>query len=284
MVQIVNNELVCVHTCMTVNPEIYQGSIYAEQRISGKYDFSFEMVEFLANLSRGKVDWKSDTAKRCLKVATRKGCYSDPLLNPLGIFTEAGEEAAHDAKIIQGRIVRYCYVNKFDLPSVDQTQTMDEIVVYGNVTLHGIRLLQSLWDILPNDKKLGDGNYIPPMPYNWQLETIDLDGDMYMLMSSTRNNPYIRKAVDNLVKFGLVDLLNLPKHPVTKGKGRAPVGFCISATGTRFYQNYLETYDPKAKFNAYLQAPEEPENTNDSPESTDLPDIVDGENLRELFG
>lgn len=288
MVNLVDKELICVHPCMTVNPEIYKGSMYAEQRVSGKYDLSYEMVEFLANLSRGRVDWKSDTAQRCLKIATRKGCYPEPLLHPLGIPTASGEEAALDAKIVQGRIIRYCHTRGLDIPPVDQVKTMDEIIVYGNLTTPSIRMLEILWNLLPKTKKPIKDDVIAPTPYKWPIEVRELEGDKFALMSSIRNNMNIRKAVDCLIRFGLVDLANLPKHLEVNGKGRAPVGFYISDAGVRFYQNYLETYDPKAKFSAYMSAPPpedvQEEKSSVSPEDAYSPDVVDGENLRELFG
>lgn len=276
----IDNELVCIHPCMQTDHTIYQGSMYAERTISGKYDLSGEMMNFLAGLDRGQVDWKTDTAKRCLKIVSRKGCYLEPLLTPLGFPSPAGEEAILDAKIIQARIMIFHNVHG-TRPGTD----MDEIITFGNIPMYSLRLLQLLWDLAPAGRKPLDDNGMPPVPYLWRIETTTVDGENYMLMSSVRQNIHIRRAVDVLVKFGLADLVNLPKPEGNAGKGRAPVGFHISDNGIRFFTKYLEEYDPTTRYRVRMNepAPEWFGGVKDVNEE-DPPDEVDGENLRELFG
>lgn len=284
----VNNELVCVHPCMQVDHSIYSGSLYGSQTISGNFDFSQEMVEFLAKLSRGQVDWKSETAKRCFLVATRKGCYPEPLMHPMGFPTDVGERAILDAKIIQARIQIYHHVNG----TTGNDAAMDEIIVFGNISNYAIRMLQLLWDLVPDDRKPIKGDGMPPVPYSWDLAKITIEGETYALMGSVRHNIHIRKAIDSLIKFGLVDLLNLPKPPENRGKGRAPVGFHISPVGIKFYQNYLENFDAKTKFSLMMSEPapqwfaqgEENNTSAPSEAESEMSDVVDGENLRDLFG
>lgn len=284
MANFAQNELVCTHPALDGrHRELWATSTYASQQLSGSFDFSYEMVMFLSRLNTG-VDWSSQSAKRCLTAAGRKGCYKEPILHPMGFAAGAtGERGILDAKIIQARILVWHRYHGTTLPPVDQTSTMDEIVVYGNLNLYSLRMLQLLWEMSPTKPQLNVA--VPPVFHNWSLETVDIADETYVLLSSVRSNMHTRSSVETLVKFGLVDLVTLPKLARQNGRGRAPVGFTITDAGIRFFVDYLSNFSEHGKFlrDAAASAPNQTSDVS-PPVESEMSDVVDGENLRELFG
>lgn len=276
MAHFVRSDLICAHPALSGSyRELWTSLNYADQELSHRFDFSYEMVVFLSRLNTG-VDWQSDWAKRCLTAASRKSCYKEPILHPMGFAAgETGERGIQDAKIIYARILAWHRYHGTPPPPVDQTTTMDEIVAYGNVSLYSLRMLQLLW----MQAKPEEYASIPPISYSWNLQTVDVDGETFNLMASVRNNIHTRSAVETLVKFGLVELATLPKLPEQRGKGRAPVGFRVSAAGIRFFTDYLNNFSERGKFLREVAAERE-----EDPQVSETPDVVDGENLRDLFG
>lgn len=277
MAHFVRNDLICAHPALSSRyRELWTSSNYADQELSHTFDFSYEMVAFLSRLNTG-VDWQSDTARRCFKAASRKGCYKEPILHPMGFAAgTTGERAILDAKIIYARLLAWYRYHQTPLPPVDQTQTMDEIVVYGNISTYSLRMLQLVWTYAKPDEHAT----VPPVTYSWLLKTVDVDGETFALASSIRSNIHARTAVETLIKFGLVELSTLPKLPEQRGKGRAPVGFRITAAGQRFFSDYLSNFSEQGKFVRAVKDEQRVE----SPTVSETSDVVEGENLRDLFG
>lgn len=284
MANFIRNELVCVHPALDgSNRHLWQGMMYAEEQFSREYDLSYEMVLHLARLNSGTVDFKSDTAKRCKKIAVRKGCYKDPLMHEAGFLTDnAGQRALLDAKIIYGRIMAWHRVHGTNLPSVDETITMDEIIPWGNLSLYSLRMLQLAWELSPDERKPKKFVALEPVQFEWDLDVVEVDQEPYALLASIRDNIHTRRAVEALIKFGLVDLVTLPKAADKKGRGRGRAGFHISAAGIRFFSDYLDNFNEQAKFHKEASRP--PDWWVKSHQESEMSDVVDGENLRELFG
>lgn len=226
---------------------------YADLKYQGKLDYnyhlSFEMMDFLVRYARGGYNG-SDLDKRCYKIATRKGCYKEILISPFGPFTPAGEIALHNARILDGKLKRYYERIRRVWLTPDTVQHMDEIVPYGSIPGYATRMLRFLAEL-----RLPEIPASPvPMPVAWHMATVELEGDHYILMGSIRNNMYARNAADTLLKFGLTELVSLPKSEHSQGKGRAPVGIKLTEIGSKFFASYQAKFDPGTVFTNRLAA------------------------------
>jgi hypothetical protein len=284
--------------------QFLDGTPLANETLSGKYELSFEMVMFLIRYAGG-VWTGTQTDLRCHKIATRKGAYKDVLINKFDMLTEEGIEAVQDARII--RFMVDAYKSQHQLPLIKDdlsgVKTMEDIIPYGRVPLYSFKLYRLLWDALPADLK-GNFGALQGPPSNWRLPIFLIDNKPTIPIANVKNNMYLRLASETLIKFGLVDLVFLPKDDYKPGKGRRPLGFQLNETGLKFYHNYLETFDVKTKHDivakkkiqAYIADSAYPEDADkfempkpkltamsDLSDSTSS-DVVDGEDLRELFG
>src|SRR6266487_1609510 len=286
-----------------------------QKEISGKFDFSLEMCRFLPELASGKFAESNYSHQKCLDAISRRGCYQDPILNEFYTFTESGVLALEDAKLIWNKMVRYYQDTEKRWIESTEGKTMDEIVPYGRIPSKALFILRHLYNItVPENSSIT----LPTSTIEYtHLEAIQSEtGRQIVLMSSVRNNWRLRDAVNYLIKFGLVDIITFARSAHSMGKGRPPVGFAISPQGTRFFDDYLSTYDQariaKNRRNQQMEDHQrvwgqenahevQQDKTDDedippltlppTPTPTPIPydldkpsDLVDGEDLRKLFG
>lgn len=275
----VDKDLIITHPALHRPQESFYGNM-ATERFDPTYQFSWEMVEMLNRLYQGVFDSDNPGHVRALKAAMRKSCYPDVLLNEVGVLMPAGLEATQNARILWQRIME-------DTDRKPDATKMDGIIVFGRLNIAAIRMLNLLWELLPEGRR-GIQDYHATATYThvWRTETIEADGTPYLVLSSIRNNIYARKAGDLLIKYGLVDMVNLPS--ITRG--RPPIGIALSEPGKLFFEDFLPTFDPGAAFKRDISTPPpvdlHPANTYVPQEvgPPDTGDIVDGEDLRDLFG
>jgi hypothetical protein len=298
-----------------------QQSLHFNRRLSGRYEFSLEMCEFLWAVYEGEFDSDNTVHLKCLKIASRKSCYNPPLyLDGFAAMSDIGYDSAIDARIIRHFATELERKGKLPFGGSRVATRMDHIIPWGTLTPQAIRMLNVLWKLAPEEQK-PDFKYAKPVyPETWHEKTVVQDGTNFLLLSSIRSNTYARLAAENLIKFGLVDLTTIiPKDDEKRTKGRLPVGICISPTGIRFYTDYLKTYNMSTK-SVELQKQEITafeEQVSKSPEmakrledwrsgtvtdqdqlvsrdnmsdlstsfdTSDISDIDNGENLKDLFG
>lgn len=359
--KLIDNVLVLSNPALMVIPGVEDSYSDFNQLppLDRNYPLSLEMIDFLVRYDMGSYT-DSEAHRRCFKIGIRKGCYGNRLINDFGFLTETGREALSNAKTLDRRLKHYYERARKTWLTPATAKDMDEIVPFGTMPGFALRMMTYLWEAaLPEDSDNLDNSdqnlkikKTVPMPHNWTISRTAVEGDVYLLMSSIRNNMYARQAADVCLKFGLIDLVPLPKALHSQGRGRAPLGITLSPAGNRFYESYLEAFDPQRKFQQYVKTsyraahPEEfgdvpvparPTATStptassgyyslrdsvesveyevygpspdynptaepdvqdqitsqDQPEPahqsqkgpvSDLPDIVDGENLRDLFG
>jgi len=250
------------------------------------------------------VEW-NEWDRKYLEIASRKGCYNPPLTTSFGIFTPEGEEALNYARCIDLKLrVHSRNTGKPKLTS-ENAQTMSDIVVWGNLSYSAQKLMRHLWDLHP-DKV----SYNAKLPATITYKTTTVDGVEWILAASLRNNANAWAGFNNLLKFGLIDLKDIRPEDVPK-RGRPPVGFALSDTGFRFFEDYMARFDPGTKFQKAINSEKPPtwfmpdystendikpqidqevhevEDLSDAPgvsEMSEIPDVDNGENLRDIFG
>src|ERR1043166_592856 len=253
----VNNQLLCVTDCMAAD---ISDTKYGPQffRLDHKYEFSLEMVEFFLRLWNQMVNW-DELDKKCLKIASRKSCYNPPLLTDFGTTTEEGIEATEYAICISTKISRYATTTHTPGRRGENAKTMSDIVVWGTLPIRAVRLMHYLWDLLPENVTK------PKTPTNFKFDVVGYDSRTWIRTASIRTNPNVLAAYNTLFKFGLIDLKDLRVEGAQRG--RQPVGFALSEMGRRFYQDFLNNYDPGTmrqvgfERDALAEKPEKPENS-----------------------
>jgi len=223
------------------------GSRWEHYRFTGKYEFSYEMMRFLVAYGDGALNANDPQTRKCASIAERKGCYNPTLTNSFGYMTNEGYEAWQDAQYLQAKLHRWWRQNDKDVTNWKPSR-MDEIVPLGTIPGYSVRVLRYLFELLPKDEQKAHTHLedVKETVYTVPYEVID--GTAYGLMAAVRHNMYARTAVEKLIKFGLVDLVTLPKtNPL--GRGRAPVGFTISENGKLFHVAKLEEFHPEAVAN-----------------------------------
>lgn len=245
---------------------------------SGNFDFSFEFTLFLYQYNNGKWDFESDTYKRCINIQKRKGCYGLPLFDAFQLLTEHGELVWQDAKSLHNRFTRYFNGKHGFYPTLDNISKMDEIILYGSLPPESIVFLDLCWQIAPQEQKtLKQSTQLRKIP---NVTLAEVDGRMGYEMSSLRGNWHYRTYSEPLLKFGLLDMVQLPKKASQKGKGRSPIALCITPLGIKFYEDYLMTFDPQGRTYAkYLEFKAVMDEDEDSRRSGEV-----AENLNKLEG
>lgn len=241
------NYLICHHSAFTPRTDDDEEAAILLQGFTGRYEMSYEMLNFLLRFNAGNFDVHDNSDTRCFTITKRKSCYNPLLIDGFGLFTEAGKAAAFDAKTL-GRLIN----RLANRPKLwHQCGKMDEIIPYGRISRYAVQMLQSLWIAHPDH---GTIDYFLKTPISAiKLETTDIEGDAYILLERVRNNMSLRDAANELIKFGLVNLVNLPK-PLNAGRGRPPAGISLTTMGKRFFEDYLAAFDSAVMFQARVRA------------------------------
>jgi hypothetical protein len=211
-----------------------------------EHQMSLEFATFLKKWEQGDVG-RTEFHMRNFKIATRKGCYPEPLLDQLGIFTEAGLRVLARAKSLLEQVTRYYQSMGLSIsavPTWEDAASMDTILLAGQITHRNLTFLKTLHNhAFPVD--FGKFTMLSmEMPVDIQFQFYKYNGISYLLTGALRNLPHRRKDFELLVKYGLVDLTNLPKPLERKGRGRAPVGATLTVAGVRFFEHFLDLNDP----------------------------------------
>lgn len=207
---------------------------------------SYEFATWITGWERGVVG-NDDYHKRNFKIARRKSCHPQPLMNELGLFTDAGKQVLARAQSYMGQI-RAHYESLgirsvADIPSWDEVTEMDRIILAGLIETKHIVFLRALYSRQFTDKSVYTHMGLT-MPNEIEFEFTSYNGKEYMTTSALRNFPNRRKHFEFLVKLGLVELHDLPKSPQQQGRGKNPIGVLLSNQGRKFFEDYLERYDP----------------------------------------
>lgn len=207
---------------------------------------SYEFATWITGWERGVIG-KDAFHTRNFKIARRKSCYPQPLMNELGMFTDAGKTVLARAQSYMAQIRMYYesvgIASVADIPKWNEVTDMDRIVLAGLIETKHIVFLRALYSRQHTDKSIfthmGQG-----MPGELEFEFTEHNGIPYMTTGAMRNFPNRRKHFEYLVKLGLVELHNLPKTILQNGRGKAPIGVLLSEQGRKFFEDYLEQYDP----------------------------------------
>ena len=76
---------------------------------------------------------------------------------------------------------------------------------------------------------------------------------MHIPLAVIRNNQTLREASEKLIKFGLVEIIEL--HDMTSGRGRPPVATRITEAGILFYNDYITQFDTYSKYKERMSEP-----------------------------
>ncbi len=210
--------------------------------LSSKWEFSYEFATYWLAFNRGEHDDQNPSHRRCYKIADRRGCYRKPLVHGIGHPTEAGLELHRDVVTMFSRLARWYEQNGKRRPFWEEALEMDEIVPIGTIPMASVKIMQKLYLALAPDQRKHQKIHSYPTPV--ELEYTTLNGKNLLLTRCLHNHRVYREAFEALIKFGLVDLSDLPRPVEQMGKGRHPVGACLSETGARFYEDYAVDRDP----------------------------------------
>src|ERR1051326_7435231 len=245
-VHLVHGDLVCTSPYLDVDVSDVRGP----QRMSGKYDLSYEMMEFLYNYYRG-VFPHNETNLRLFDIATRKGCYKPTLISDFGILSDAGKEAIEDAILLRMKILRGHVAAGVRLPEMTDIESMSEldmILPYATISVYCLRVLRHLWDLLnPTEKPSVYSFEGTPLtlPVLWRADFQRVGTTNYLLSGSVRHDAHARKALDTLYKLGLTTLTQMPRNGSEEfGRGRAPIGVSLSKVGIKVAELFLASFDP----------------------------------------
>lgn len=216
--------------------------------IPDEFRMSYEFADFLTGWALGRIG-RTPFHVRNFRIAQRKSCYPRPLMNALGLFTEDGQRVLARAQQYMKQIVAFYEsigVARSDVPTWEQADTMDTIMLAGMFETKNIVFLKTMYNRMYPLKEISlETTHLDyEMPNDVEFEFREHEGTTYMLTSPLRAVPHKRIAFELLVKYGLVDLQALPKPYDQKGKGRAPMGATLTQQGVKFYQDYLNRYDP----------------------------------------
>lgn len=319
MARFVGDLLMCTHPAIG-NRALLAGTKWEGAVFSHDYEFSTEMARFIYQ-SVGKGRYQDEEwERRCFKVAKRASCYHPALIDDFGLLSESGAAMLKDVMLFYVYLDRHYLQTEGNTGRNRPMRTMDEIVGYGSLSKPAVRLLRHLWDLAPDPELLRNtgraGIGVKSVP-TFKFETTEYEGKTYLLSSSIRNYSPILAGSNLLLKFGLIyhqDLSGLELK-----KGRPPVGMAITENGKLFCQDYVNTFDPETKaaneFIAYMRdetttpTPKVQKLEKDEPAEkikqafetgtkrvtqdpnllpppvlSEIPDVLDGENLRDLFG
>lgn len=207
---------------------------------------SYEFATWITGWERGVIG-NDAYHSRNFKIARRKACHPEPLMNELGLFTTAGKLVLARAQSYMKQIRSYYesvgVTSVADIPSWNEVTDMDRIIVAGLIETKHIVFLRALYS-----KQFTDRSVFTHMgqvlPNELEFEFVGYNGKDYMTTGALRNFPNRRKHFEYLVKLGLVELHNLPKTIQQHGRGKNPIGVLLSDQGRKFFENYLELYDP----------------------------------------
>src|SRR5262245_27602326 len=237
------SELVIVHPSLLKVP--------ASLGMSGKYEYSYEFLIFLRDLQSGGVSANNPMHRRNWEIAQRLACYPIPLIHQIGHLTSEGQIFADDAKQALSHFTTYYHKLERIPPTWDKADQMDEIVLNGTISNEGIQLLRELY-LLVENRQFPD---IDVYYRDWQLATQFYDNKQYALVNPLRSRVRrMRGAIEDLIKFGLIHQRNLGRR-AGQTRGRLPVGICLTTSGIRFFEHYLQEFDNQAKLQISKEIP-----------------------------
>lgn len=228
-------------------------------RNPGDYDYlpfqmSYEFATFLKLWDMGDYG-QTEFHTRNYRIAQRKSCFPQVLLNGLGVFTTEGEKVTGRAKLYISQIIRHYEglgYGRSEVPTWEQCHQMDQIVLAAVLQTKHIAFLKNLYNQnFPENGTLT--SFGSRMPDDVQFEYKSYNGKLYMMTSALRPYPRRRKDFEVMVKLGLIGLDLLPKPYEMHGRGRAPVGAFLTEMGKRFFEDFQVRYDPQVKKQIELQ-------------------------------
>lgn len=207
---------------------------------------SYEFATWITGWERGVVG-NNEYHKRNFKIARRKSCYPQPLMNELGMFTNAGQEVLARAQTYMSQVRHYYesigISSVADIPTWDTVSEMDRILIAGLIETKHIVFLRALYSKQHADKSVFT-HFGQSLPNEIEFDFTSYNDTDYMTTSALRNFPNRRKHFEYLVKMGLVELHDLPKTIQQQGRGKNPIGVLLSNQGRKLFEDYLERFDP----------------------------------------
>lgn len=266
--------------------------------LSGDWELSYEFMKFVKNLYDGRYT-EEDWEKRCVKIALRRSSYNPPILNDFAILSESGAGMMSDVRYLYAVTNRYADQTGHFPRDPQEATKMDEIILYGKLSTYSLRMLRSLWDADETQASHTKPVTANSLALRWTYDIDLIEGKNYILMAKIRNNVKIRTAAETLIKFGLLEVFDLPRTNDSQ-RGRPPVGAAITDLGKKFCVDFMHRFDPRTMYldeiarstphddDTAIYAPSVPAQTAKKPTRAQVdPSDIDpetGENLRELFG
>lgn len=217
--------------------------------------YSAEFARFINRTGLGYLPHRTDTDRRCFKIANRKSAYGGVLVSELGFLTPLGQEYYSDIKRIYQLLTLNMQETGEKLPNptdsavLDQTTQMDRLILKGVLSPRAMKYLRIMAGLTKGpinaDVAVLPGNGTPMLLDDDLYENvISYQGEQVLTTAFMRTRPNERMAFEQLVKFGLVDLLSLPKDPEKRNRGRNPIAAKITAIGAKFYALWEQKFDP----------------------------------------
>lgn len=207
---------------------------------------SYEFASWITGWDRG-VTGRDEHQKRNFAIATRKSCYAGPLMTELGMFTKDGLLVLERAKSYMIALRRHYEsfgVTGDDVPSWDNVDDMERIVLAGQITAKQIAMLRNLYVKVNGYDETFQTKFSLALPTDVDDIYREVDGITYLMTATFRTYTKVRLQFEQLVKYGLLELHILPKLPEHEGRGRAPIGARFTEQGIKFYEDFLNRYDP----------------------------------------
>jgi hypothetical protein len=223
---------------------------WVHNNLSGEFEFSFEFASFLFSWGLNAIETVNPYVAKNSLVATRRGCYNPILIDSIGALTDQGKKAYTEARLSIIAIREFyqeCGAPMTNHEDPNTFQGMDEIIIYGAIPLKCTRILNQAYK-LEHTKK--DAVLISDRSWDVKFDVTEIlpkdaqEPKKYLNLNVLRRHPKMRPDFEKLVKYGLIELTNLPKHDHQRGRGRAPVGASVTPLGKRFYDLFLDKLDP----------------------------------------
>lgn len=214
-------------------------------------NYSAEFARFINRTGLGYQPQRTDTDRRCFKIANRKSAYGGVLVSELGYLTPLGQEYYHDIKQIYQQLTLLMHETGEKLPNptdsevLANTNQMDRLILKGVLSPRSVKYLRIMAS-LADPPNVNDPTANQPVLLDEDLfdNVLSYQGDQVLSTGFLRVRPNERIAFEQLVKYGFVDLLSLPKPPEKRNRGRNPIAAKITPIGAKFYALWVQKFDP----------------------------------------
>jgi hypothetical protein len=236
-----NSELLILHPAI--------GQEWAAENLAlPEAEYSAEFARFLNRTGLGYLPQPDPSDRRSFFIANRKSAYGASLVSELGYLTPIGQEYYQDIKRIYQLLTLHMQETGEKLPNPADTENlenitqMDRIILKGKLTPRSLKYLRIIANLNTPTDPLQPSQ--PIFDEAIAENVIRHAGERVLLTAYLRVRPNERLGLEQLIKFGLVDLLKLPKPTENRNRGRNPIAAKITPIGAKFYALWEDKFNP----------------------------------------